>query len=53
MVDINVVDNTKYNSDIGIQVFVFLKEKRRGKGRKGFIGYPYFLILIDVWTGDW
>ena len=50
-----VVEEPTDHDEIGLQGFDlknFDKEKK-GAGREGSSKFPYLLILINLWPGDW
>ena len=55
MVDDNVIEEGNNRDDIGLQGFDFncFDEDKEGVGREGLSEYPYLLILMEIWHGDW
>ena len=53
VVENHVVEEAADNDDIGLWGFDFFDEDERGVGREGSSEFPYLLILIKIWPGDW
>ena len=55
MVDDHVIEEGNNRDEIGIQGFYFnfFDEDKEGVGREGLSEYPYLLILMEIWHGDW
>ena len=54
VVDDHVVEDPSDNEDIGLRGFDFniFNEDEEGVVREGSSEFPYLLILINIWPGD-
>ena len=55
VVDDHVVEEATDHDEIVLQGFDFnlFGEDKKGVGREGSSEFPYLLMLINMWTGDW
>ena len=55
MVDDNVVEEPTYHEDIGLRGFDFnvFDQDEEGVVREGSSKFPYLLMLINLWPGNW
>ena len=55
VVDDHVVEEPSDHEEIGLQGFYFnvFDEDEEGVVREGSSEFPYLLILINIWPGDW
>ena len=53
--DSHVVENPTDHEEIGLRGFDFnvFEQKEEGVGREGSSEFPYLLMLIKLWTGNW
>ena len=55
MVGNNVVEEPTDHYEIGLQGFDFgfFYRDKNGEGREGYRNFPYILMLIKLWHGNW
>ena len=55
MLDYSFVEEETDHDDIGLRRldFNFFYKDKKGVGREGSREFPYLIMLIKIWTGDW